>query len=105
MLVRRAHTPRVSAVAPTVARRKYAVGTDVTAFKGTLRDADGNVLSTKDIFKDKKIALLGVPGAFTPVCTNKHLPQYAESLAALKDHKVDGIVCVYVTFASYIFRC
>lgn len=81
---------------PVPARRGYAVGQDVTQFGEKLRDADGNVVTAKDVFKGKKVVLMGVPGAFTPVCTNKHLPSYAENMAAFKEHKVDTIACLYV---------
>ena len=79
-----------------VPRRTYAIGQDVTQYTANLRDADGNVVTAKDVFKGKKVVLLGVPGAFTPVCTNKHLPSFAENLAAFKEHKVDAIACVCV---------
>jgi len=62
----------------------------------TLRDVDGKALTPKDVFKGKRVVLLGVPGAFTPVCTNKHLPSFADHLPAFRDHKVDAIACVSV---------
>lgn len=41
---------------------------------------DGNVekISVKKLFGDKKGVLVGVPGAFTPTCSNVHLPEYVE---------------------------
>lgn len=36
------------------------------------RGKDG-VVSSKDLFKGKKVALVGIPGAFTPVCTANHV--------------------------------
>jgi|TARA_B110000914_G_C15482688_1_gene456483 peroxiredoxin len=38
--------------------------------------------------KQQKIILVGVPGAFTPVCTDRHLPGFAENLDKLKGYKV-----------------
>ena len=35
-------------------------------------------------FKDRKVALVGFPGAFTPTCQSTHLPEYIERAAAFK---------------------
>src|SRR5262249_48617880 len=88
---------RVCRPAAAPGRRHSAVGQDVTQFAAQLRDSDGKLLSAKNLFKGKRVLLLGVPGAFTPVCTNKHLPAYADSLSAFKEHKIDAIACVYVS--------
>jgi peroxiredoxin len=53
-------------------------------------------LSTDDIFKGAKVALLALPGAFTPTCSAKHLPGYKEKVAEFKAKGVDKIVCVSV---------
>jgi len=39
--------------------------------------------------KGKKIVIFGVPGAFTPLCSARHLPGYVEHHAALKAKGVD----------------
>merc|ERR1711931_116976 len=45
----------------------------------------------------KKVVIFGVPGAFTPGCSNTHLPGYVEAAQDLKDSKgVEEIVCVAV---------
>ena len=44
----------------------------------------------------KKVVIFGVPGAFTPECSNTHLPGYVDKAEELKDKGVDEIVCVAV---------
>lgn len=56
-------------------------------------------ISTEDLFGGKKVALFGLPGAFTPTCSAKHVPSYLEHAAALKEKGVDAIVCLSVNDA------
>lgn len=59
--------------------------------------ADGaKNLSTADIFAGKKVVLFGVPGAFTPTCSNNHLPGYLENHDAFSARGVDTIAVVAV---------
>jgi glutaredoxin/glutathione-dependent peroxiredoxin len=44
----------------------------------------------------KRIVIFGVPGAYTPTCSAKHLPGYVAQLDALKGHGVDEVWCVSV---------
>ena len=52
--------------------------------------------TTDDIFKGKKVALFGVPGAFTPTCSNLHLPSFLNNAAAFKAKGVDTIAVTAV---------
>jgi peroxiredoxin len=47
-------------------------------------------------FKDKKIVLFGLPGAYTSVCSAKHLPGYVETHEKYKKKGIDYIVCISV---------
>jgi peroxiredoxin len=47
----------------------------------------------------KTIAILGLPGAFTPTCSAKHLPGYVDAAAAFQATGVDEIWCVSVNDA------
>jgi peroxiredoxin len=51
-------------------------------------------LTTDDIFAGKKVVLFGVPGAFTPTCSNNQLPGYLENFDAIKARGVDTIAVV-----------
>jgi len=55
--------------------------------------------TTDDIFRGKKVVLFAVPGAFTPACSQLHLPGYVDKAANLKTKGVDEIACVAVNDA------
>jgi glutaredoxin/glutathione-dependent peroxiredoxin len=44
--------------------------------------------------KDKKIVIFGLPGAFTPTCSAKHLPSFTQNFSALKAKGVDEVWCI-----------
>jgi peroxiredoxin len=53
-------------------------------------------LTTADVFGGKKVVLFSVPGAFTPTCSQKHLPGYVKDADALKAKGVSTIACLAV---------
>ncbi|MCE7901983.1 MAG: peroxiredoxin [Gammaproteobacteria bacterium PRO9] len=56
-------------------------------------------LTTQELFKGKKVVLFSVPGAFTPTCSNSHLPGYIKHAAEIKAKGVDTIACMAVNDA------
>ena len=53
-------------------------------------------ITTDEVFKSKRVALIAVPGAFTPTCSAKHLPGFKEKAAELRGKGIDAIACVSV---------
>ena len=53
-------------------------------------------ITTDDLFRGKKVAVFAVPGAFTPACSQRHLPGYVEKAADLKGKGIDTIACIAV---------
>jgi peroxiredoxin len=56
--------------------------------------------TTDDIFKGKKVALFAVPGAFTPTCSNLHMPSFINNAAAFK---AKGVATIAVTGVNDAF--
>jgi len=62
--------------------------------------ADGiQQVSTDEFFKGKRVVVVGVPGAFTPVCSTKHLPGFVQNADAIKAKGIDTIACISVNDA------
>ena len=59
---------------------------------------DGNPVqkNTQEFFTDKKVVLFGLPGAYTSVCSAKHLPGYVDIHEKYKSKGIDYIVCISV---------
>ncbi len=56
--------------------------------------------TTDDIFKGRRVALVGVPGAFTPTCSLNHVPGYIEKEAELR---AKGVQLIAVTAVNDVF--
>src|SRR5262252_6276934 len=46
--------------------------------------------------KGKRLVIFGLPGAYTPTCSAKHVPGYVTNLDALKGRGIDEVWCVSV---------
>jgi peroxiredoxin (alkyl hydroperoxide reductase subunit C) len=51
------------------------------------------------LFAGKKVVMFSLPGAFTPTCSQKHLPGYVKELSQLKAKGIDMVACLSVNDA------
>lgn len=56
-------------------------------------------VTTAELFDGRTVALIAVPGAFTPTCSARHLPGFTERAGELKSKGVDQVACVSVNDA------
>tara|TARA_B110000858_G_C17755963_1_gene452131 strand:+ start:932 stop:1417 length:486 start_codon:yes stop_codon:yes gene_type:complete len=60
-------------------------------------DSNGSQkIKSTDLFENQKTIVIGVPGAFTKVCSAKHLPGYVNNFEAAKKKGVTKIICISV---------
>jgi peroxiredoxin len=64
-----------------------------------MKEGKPTPMTTAELTAGKKVALFGLPGAFTPTCSAKHLPGFKEKVAEFKAKGVDAIACVSVNDA------
>lgn len=65
----------------------------------TLKKLGDNGMEEIDIASyvaGRKVIIFAVPGAFTPPCSQKHLPSYIENAAEFKAKGIDEIICIAV---------
>ena len=65
----------------------------------TLKNTDMKDVTTQELFDGRKVVVFAVPGAFTPTCSEQHLPGYIANADAIKAKGVDEIVCISVNDA------
>jgi glutaredoxin/glutathione-dependent peroxiredoxin len=58
-----------------------------------------NPVTVDELTKGKKVVIFGLPGAFTPTCSAKHVPSYLAHYDELKAKGVDTIACISVNDA------
>lgn len=63
---------------------------------GVMTETGPGAISTDDLFAGKKVVLFSVPGAFTPTCSNNHLPGFVDHADAILAKGVDTIACTAV---------
>jgi thioredoxin-dependent peroxiredoxin len=61
-------------------------------------------LTSKDVFAGKRVVLFALPGAFTPACSDGHLPGYERLYDEFRRLGVDQVVCLAVNDAFVMFQ-
>jgi peroxiredoxin len=64
-----------------------------------MQDGKPGPVTTSDLFDGKKTVVFALPGAYTPTCSQAHLPGYVVNADAIKAKGVDSIVCISVNDA------
>ena len=64
-----------------------------------LTNEGSQTLDNQQLFAGKKVLMFAVPGAFTPTCSNTHLPGYVVNFDEFKAKGVDSIICLSVNDA------
>jgi peroxiredoxin len=64
-----------------------------------MKNGDMTNPTTNSLFAGKKVVLFAVPGAFTPTCSQAHLPGYVALADKMKAQGVDDIICLSVNDA------
>ena len=68
-----------------------------------MTDSGPQPLDVGRLVQRRKVVLFGLPGAFTPTCSARHVPGFLEQYAQLKSKGIDEILCVSVNDA-YVMR-
>jgi glutaredoxin/glutathione-dependent peroxiredoxin len=58
-----------------------------------------NEFKVGDLTKGRKVVIFGLPGAFTPTCSAKHVPGYVQNRDQLKAKGIDDVLCLSVNDA------
>ena len=63
-----------------------------------LQMGDGGVatVDSQNLFQGRRVALFGLPGAYTGTCSTLHVPSFIRVAPALRDKGIDAIVCISV---------
>ena len=61
-------------------------------------------VQSKDLFKRKRVVLFSLPGAFTPTCSNKQLPDFETLYSQFQDCGIKDIYCISVNDAFVMYQ-
>ena len=75
---------------------KIKKGDKLPDAKVFILENDPKEVSIKEIVGDEKVILFGLPGAFTPTCSTKHLPGFVLAIDQLKKKGINKVVCISI---------
>ncbi len=67
---------------------------DATLYR--MGDAGPEAVALSTLTKGRKVAIFGLPGAYTGTCTTAHVPSFMRTIADFKAKGVDDVICVSV---------
>ena len=76
-----------------------AIGTGDKVPEVTLKTTKMADVTTTELFGGKRVVLFAVPGAFTPTCSEQHLPGFVAKADQIRAKGIDEIICVSVNDA------
>ena len=88
-------TPQTAATFHTRVRNESLGGSNPFEWK---------VLTSDDVFSGKRIVLFALPGAFTPACSESHLPGFERHYDAFRAVGIDEVICLSVNDAFVMFQ-
>ena len=75
---------------------KIKKGDKLPDAKVVILEKEHKEITTNKILNKDKVILFGLPGAFTPTCSNKHLPSFLKSTEELKRKDIKKVFCISV---------
>tara|TARA_B100001179_G_C18359123_1_gene304135 strand:+ start:112 stop:582 length:471 start_codon:yes stop_codon:yes gene_type:complete len=75
---------------------KIKEGDKLPDVKVVILEKEHKEITTSKILNKDKVILFGLPGAFTPTCSNKHLPSFLKSAEELKKKNIKKVFCISV---------
>ena len=75
---------------------KIKEGDKLPDAKVFILEKDPKEVSIKKIVGNEKVILFGLPGAFTPTCSAKHLPGFVTTIDQLREKNIEKIICISI---------
>ena len=75
---------------------KVKIGDRLPDAKVFIFETDPKEVSIKEIIAGKKTILFGLPGAFTPTCSQKHLPGFINASQKLEEKGIKNVICISI---------
>ena len=75
---------------------KIKIGDSLPDANVFVLEKDPKQKTIKEIIANEKTILFGLPGAFTPTCSVKHLPSFINASKIIKEKNIKKIICISV---------
>lgn len=94
-------------------QNKDYIGTSISPFEIPVRVRDESIqpnpfawttATNETLFTNKRVIVVGLPGAFTPTCSTSHIPAYEEHYEEFKALGIDEIYCLSVNDPFVMFQ-